>query len=60
MQHHFDDEAGEYGALVSSESKREAEAAAGALFTGVQQALSDIAREPPRHPLCEVYEPQSQ
>ena len=48
----LDDEAGEYGAIVLWESKEDAEAAA--------EALSGIAKETPRHPLFEVYEPLSQ
>ncbi len=55
----LNDETGECGALVLWQSKEDAETAAEALFPKVQEALSGIAKEPPTHPLFEVYVPQS-
>ncbi len=52
-----DDDSGEYGALTVYESKEDAQAAFDALFPGLQQALSGIAKEPPRETFFEVMAP---
>jgi len=56
----FGDEAvGEYGSLSLWESKEDVEAAAAVLRPKLEQAVSDIAKEPPTRRFFEVYEPKA-
>ena len=50
---------GEYASLTIWESREDAEAAAKATASRLEQALSGIAKEPPTHKLFEVYEPKT-
>lgn len=52
-----DDDSGEYGALTVYESREDAQAAYDALFPGLQQALTGLAKEPPHETLFEVVVP---
>jgi len=52
-----DDNGGEYGALTVYETREDAQAAYEALFSGLEQALSGIAKAPPHEKLFEVVEP---
>ena len=54
-----DDAVGEYGGLSLWESKEDAEAAAAALDSRLEQALTDIVKGPPTRRLFEVYEPNA-
>ncbi len=56
----FGDEAeGDYGSFSLWKSKEDAEAEAEAIRPQLEQAVSDIAMEPPTRGLFEVYEPKA-
>ena len=48
------DETGEYGALVTWETKEDAETAFQAMFPQLQDAVKGLVKEPPRRVLFEV------